>query len=385
MGKTYKASITVACLKEHTCVGCGGKFAYEFTRKVQGEAASEEQALLKAQEAANKAAENEVDLHACPNCGMVQPEMIAHERSARYWLGVAVAFVGVLVALILGLTDVITIATSAYIATGVMGLVFLWSLMATFYNPNKDLEANRMASQAKVTEKSGERWDNPEGPIGGLAFAHWLGLMFLLAAVLIAILPVALAGISGWTQNATTTPAVCGPGDSPCIYFDEKISAVNSKWKGQVIAVVTNGGELGMENPILQGETKKSDWGDTISGKSVSNSSRTMWATVNLPADAELAGKTLKLTIIVDAIYPFMVGNGFNEEEKIFKHDTELTLSSPNAGKTYKSTWWIGQILVIVLSIAGAAVLVGTCTALKNQANPTSISPLGEVDETESE
>jgi hypothetical protein len=40
---------------------------------------------------------------------------------------------------------------------------------------------------------------------------------------------------------------------------------------------------------------------------------------------------------------------------------------------------------VIVLSIAGAAVLVGTCTALKNQANPTSISPLGEVDETESE
>jgi hypothetical protein len=78
-----------------------------------------------------------------------------------------------------------------------------------------------------------------------------------------------------------------------------------------VYAVVTNGPELGLENLKLQGETKKSEWGDTISGKSVSNSSRTMWATVNLPADAELAGKTLKLTIIVEAIYPHVsLGHG---------------------------------------------------------------------------
>jgi hypothetical protein len=96
-----------------------------------------------------------------------------------------------------------------------------------------------------------------------------------------------------------------------------------------------------------------------------------------------LAGKTLKLTVVVAAIYPFRVGNGFNEEQKAFKHDIELTLSSPNSGKTYKSTFWIGQIVVIVLSIAAASVLLGTCNALRKQANPTSVAPLGEVDEAE--
>jgi hypothetical protein len=377
MGKTYKASISVSCLKEHTCVGCGSKFAYLFKREVKGEAAAEEKALLIAQAAANKAAESEVDPHACPNCGLIQPEMIAHERSTRFWVGTAFAIVGVLVALILGLTDVITIATSAYIATGVMGLVFFWSLLSCFYNPNKDLEANRMRTQAQITEKAGERWnDDPSPAIGGLMFGHWLGLMFLLASVLLAILPVALASINGWTQNTTTVPAVCGPGDAPCFYFDEKITCVNANWKGQVMAFVTNGGELGLANPILKGKTKESEWGDTISGKSVSNSTRTMWATVELPTEENLAGKTLKLTIIVAATYPFMVGNGFNDEQKVFKHDTELTLSAPMSGKTYKSAWWIGQIVVMVLSIAAAMVLLGTCNALRTQGNPTSIAPL---------
>src|SRR5690606_7642540 len=103
--------------------------------------------------------------------------------------------------------------------------------------------------------------------------------------------------------------------------------------------------------------TKDSNWGDTISGKSVSNNTNTMWAKVQLPADADLAGKTIQLSLLVDVVYPFRVDNGFNEEQRVFTHDTKLTLSSPNSGQTYVFAWWTSQAAALGLAIAGSMVL----------------------------
>src|SRR5262249_48203505 len=36
MGKTYTYTINIRCWKEHTCVGCGGIYAYELVRKIAG-------------------------------------------------------------------------------------------------------------------------------------------------------------------------------------------------------------------------------------------------------------------------------------------------------------------------------------------------------------
>ncbi len=385
MAKTYKASISVACLKEHTCVGCGGKFAYVFKREVKGEAANEAQSVLNAQQAADKATLTEVDQHPCPHCGLMQPEMIAHERSTRFWVGAAVAVVGVAVALILGLTHVITIATSAYIATGTMSLAFLWNMLACFYNPNKDLEGNRMRSKAQLTQKPQDRWEEHGQAVGGLTFGSWLGLMFLLVAVLMAIVPVMMAGINGWVQNPGCYPAVCGPGDKPCIYFNEKITSVKSYWHGSVNVKIANAGGLGIGQTPINGETKNSQWGNTISGKNVSNNTHRMWAKLLLPDDKSWVGKTLKLNLQVAATFPVKVGNGFNDERQTFHQQTELTLSAPKSGQTYKNSWWIGQVVILVLIIAATSVLVGTCNALKTQGQPTSVSPLEEEEYEEEE
>src|SRR5438105_3171170 len=86
MATTYKSTIEVRCWKEHTCVNCGGTFAYLFVRKVTGRAPTAEAATTCARAAALKAIQNEVDLHPCPACGLYQPDMVGAKRARRHWM-----------------------------------------------------------------------------------------------------------------------------------------------------------------------------------------------------------------------------------------------------------------------------------------------------------
>src|SRR5262245_34180886 len=85
MGTSYKATVQVRCWKQHTCVACGSVFGYLFERKKTGQGGTEEAASAAAHNAAVKAVAQEVNLHACPQCGTVQPEMVGAIRARAHW------------------------------------------------------------------------------------------------------------------------------------------------------------------------------------------------------------------------------------------------------------------------------------------------------------
>lgn len=381
MGKTYTAKVTLSCVKQHTCIACSSKYSYHLLREITGSGSSEQAAVNQAENLAASSVEGDVDFHPCPHCGVVQPEMTADVRSSRFWIGLVLLVIGVGVALLLGLTQVVTIATSAWIAAGV-GLAalccFAWG---AFYNPNGNLDTNRATSQAKISQQVlslDEPGASPDPMQSdgheGLAAVNLFALATAAFAVLIAASPPLMCIVGGWTQNDSCYPAVVGPGDTTCFYFDQKIQSLKGYWRGSAAAEVQNAGELALAQNTFRGETKKSNWGDSISSDSSSNSSNKMWMKLEFPDDEKLANQTLDLNLSVNATYPFAMGNVFDDKRGNYTKSAVVTLSSPGSGTLYHRLWWMGQIVVIGLFIVAGAVLLGTCRALRSRGNPVAVA-----------
>jgi hypothetical protein len=147
-------------------------------------------------------------------------------------------------------------------------------------------------------------------------------------------------------------------------------------WRGSARATVVNGAELGLAVPVADASTKDSSWGNTITGKSVSNATNKMWANVHFPDDPRWAGKTLNLDLSVQATYPYEAGGGFDNASRKYRHRADVTLSTPGAGKLYQQAWWMGQVGVVLLVVVSAAVLLGACKSLRQRANPTAVAPV---------
>jgi hypothetical protein len=373
--------MSISCLKQHTCVSCASKFSYVLARKVTGQAATEAGATANAEKAAVKAIENDADFHPCPVCGIVQPDMLADVRSGRFWFGAVAGVIGAAAALILGLTQVVTIATSAYVCAAAAGVVLLIYVWGCLYNPNRNPEANRMASEQQMSLGKlalNEKPDSFAGPVvdehGGWTAGHMAALVLTFVAVGVAAAPPLLSGLNGWAVNESCHPPVVGPGDTTCFYFDSTIVSVNGMWNGSVNATVSNAPQPGL--PALRATTKHSSWGNTISGKSVSNSTNKMWAQVHFPEDPQWSGKPLELDLAVSANFPFEYLGGFVEKRGTFSHHAAVTLSTPGAGTIYHRAWWMGQLGVLLLVIVSCAVLLGTCKSLRQRGHPTAVAAL---------
>ena len=383
MAKTYTATISVSCFKQHACVGCQSKYSYKLERNVKGQGPTELAASKNAEKAAVKAIENESDFHPCPACGIVQPEMVADVRSGFFWTGAIVGVIGMAVALILGWTLVVTIAVSAYVAAAVAGIVLLIFAVGCFYNPNRSPESNRITSEKNVslgTLSLDEKSESLVGPVVdehcGLAAGHMAALGMMLVAIGVAAAPPLMSLIFGWTANTTCYPAVVGPGDTSCFYFDDKIVSINGMWRGSARATVVNADEVGFDIPVADASTKDSSWGDTITGKSVSNSTNKMWANVHFPDDPQWTGKTLDLDLSVQVTYPYESGGGFDNASRKYRHRADVTLSTPGAGTLYHQTWWMGQVGVLVLVVVGTFLLLGSCKSLRQKAHATAVAPV---------
>src|SRR6185437_9310048 len=128
MATTYKSTIEINVWKEHTCIGCNGRFRYLFKRKKTGQGGTPEAASAAARKAVVQALEHEVDMHPCPGCGLYQPDMVGSRRSKRHWWVIAITWAALLLMMILMLTDVLPAGTAALAAAGtcaVLGLVHL--------------------------------------------------------------------------------------------------------------------------------------------------------------------------------------------------------------------------------------------------------------------
>lgn len=381
MAQSFKATADVRCRKTHTCVGCGGEFSYVLARTVTAEGASEGGAAENARVAATKAAEQSVDVHPCPHCGVVQPEMVAETQQPIFVGALCVAVCGALFGLFTGLAQGFSIHIAAQISAAAMVAAWLVATWGAAHNPNRSPESNLGDVVQRVERGKLFPGEPPPPPEGGPDIekqvkkpllrastgARQLGLGLAMAAIPIAAAPVLMATAKGWYVNETCWPSVAGPGDKTRFYFKEKITSLKGMWQGFADGAVTNAEELGVAAKIpLVCKTNSSTWGERITGKSVSNETRQMWCDVTFPRVPELAGKTVDLFLEVKATFPLAVGNAqFDDREASFMHNTSLAMAEAGAGEMYFKAFVGGQLVAILAAVMSFLAFWGGCNDLR--------------------
>lgn len=386
MAQSFKATADVRCRKTHLCVSCGGEFSYILSRTVTAEGATEGGARENARVAATKAAEKSVDVHPCPHCGVVQPEMVAETQQPIFVGALCVAVCGVLFGLFTGLAQGFSIHVAAQISAAALVGAWLVATWGAAHNPNRSPHSN-LADVVQRVERGklfpGEPPPPEEGPeidrrikkplLRASSGARQLGLGLALAAIPVAAAPVLLATAKGWYVNETCWPSVAGPGDTTRFYFKDKITSLKGMWQGFADGNVTNAEELGIVGKIpLVCKTNNSTWGNRITGKSVSNETNAMWSDVTFPRVSELAGKTVTLFLEVKATYPLAAGNAqFDDHEASFSHSTSLVMAEAGAGAMYFKAFWGGQLVAIVVSVMSFLSFWGGCNDLRAAGSKT--------------
>jgi hypothetical protein len=201
-----------------------------------------------------------------------------------------------------------------------------------------------------------------------------VSLAFVLAALVTVFTPILFSTLLGWPKNSAWAPEVVGPGDEACFYFRDKLTSCKSMWNGSASAKVANA--EGNLPAALSARTKNSNWGNTISGKSVSNSSNHMFAYITIPPQPELAGKTLTLDVATNVNFPYKEGRSFSEQSSAFAEQTTLRLASPGAGTLYAQMFWGGHSIALALIALAWWLTSAACKQLKASALPTLVIPL---------
>jgi len=419
MATTYTETIDVKVWKQHECARCGTAFRYLFTRKKTGQGETPAAATRAANRAVVKALKFEVDMQPCPGCGLYQPDMIAPRRARAHWWTFAASAAVFLLLLILitsgsssfafgddlakVLPDLLVFSTAALIAAALAGIFTLAHLVIDAINPNSNLDANLKLAHKRVRAR--KLWvvredtrQPPETQIGrGITGVHALCYLLLLTGVLAFLVPEAVRLHGGMISNPGWYPQVVGPGEEVYVYFPRSINSIKWMWRGAVQTTVENAAEAGVAAqpagpekqlraapPVqLAARAKADNWGGTIRIKSSQRNSRSrLWAYVRLPDDPSLAGKTLRLRIDMDVVYPASV-DLLNWEDKTehHTHTATLTVSAGRAAGTYVRAWWFGFLAGISLMLLSGALLAVASRAFRKKALPTRTYSREEADD----
>ena len=380
MGTTYTSTIEVRCVKEHTCLCCGGQYAYELKRKVKGSAGNKETAGIKARRAAARAMERDVDMEPCPTCGMHQPDMIAQRRAKRHKTVFWVALIGFVAIVILRVSYLLPYDTAVWLAVAACAAATGAHLIIDFANPNRDLDANRnLATQrvasGAVKHQAGQYLAGSEHLAQPpRTLLHRLTLVILLGGVVLAGEPEAMRLVRGWPLNHECYPPVIGPSDETRIYMTEKIESIKGFWRGQPRVILHEPG--GMGEITARAQTNQNDWGSTINAKSSEKrSTSTPWVSLTLPNDPALSGKKLTCEITLNIAYPEIQGDEtFLERASSMQRTIDLQLASTvGAGGSYNGSWWTGSVLAMALILFCGRCLIWAAGGLERKAKPTRV------------
>jgi hypothetical protein len=387
MATTYTATVTLHCWKQHTCVGCGSNYRYQFKRKKSGQGGTQAKAHAAVEKAVVNALANEVDMQPCPGCGLYQPDMIGARRSKQHWWLVAIAAVILLILIILAASSAVQYPTVTRIATAVCGVLLVCHFIVERGDPNRSQGANQrkaqlMAERGQIElcvtgskDPTAVEKPRPANSAAGLLLCgiYALGIVAMGAAEM-------MRTASGWPYNNECYPGVAGAGDSTRIYFVDYVRSVKGYWTGQAKVEVLNAQELGLANPQLAARSKNDSWGSSISVKSSEkNSSSQVWADVQFPKSANLADKEIQLKITVNATFPTIRGgaNNFDNAQDTFTRTAAVKLAGPEAGSKYVSTYWLGMLGGTAIVIVVGILLARSANSMRRQALPTSVTPVG--------
>lgn len=388
----YKASLKVSCWKEHTCTACEAVFRYPMHRQVSAEAATSQAAEQAAQKQAIAALTGTVDVHPCPVCGWIQPDMIAKGQKSRYFWTLALGLAGIGIGWFPGLAHGWSLSAAAWVSLAAMGAASAALVTKAMADPNAS-RARHAEDAARRLEEGVLRLTSPGRGSAGSKDAFELpksrpatflvGLAMLGGCCALLFAAAVYPGISGATVHGNWYPAVVGPGDTATYYLADSIKSVQGYWKGPASVTVTNAAALGLAPSAGQSEvklvakTKASSWGTSISGKSVSESSNRMYVEVTLPPDPTLAGKSLDLAIEVKARFPKMVGSkAFTDTDQVFAAKTAVALGAPGVGGAHASLSMAAQVGSAVVLLVVVLLFNAAANGLKSKAEATDIHPM---------
>jgi hypothetical protein len=384
MANTYTVTANVKCWKKHECVGCGCVYRYLFKRTVQGSGGSERQAHKNAEKNVVKALENEVDVRPCPTCGRVQPDMVGQVKAGRHALVAWGSLLLLALFVILGAAHALTY-TAAGLASAAVALVAAGVHVAVALpDPNADTDRNKNQAERFVDDGTLEvttrgKEDGSDPPPKPTGLAHWLGILAVGWSAVVLLAPVIAKSAARWPTNPEYVPEVVGPGDEFKMRFAESIEAVKGYWSGQPTVLVLNPEEVG--NTPVRGTGSNTTWGDTISGKSVSNRTTTPYAHIQVPNDPRLVGKSLRLRVTMNVSYPQKSGNSFENQRTTVARDIQVTLAAAGAGAHYTRTFWLGSVVGALLCVCGGFYLRSLGKELRKHANPADVESVKDDDE----
>jgi hypothetical protein len=376
----YRASVTTRAWKQHTCVGCGCAYRYLLTRTTDERGGTQAQALAAARASADRSLIAAVDPHPCPQCGILQPDMLGQAQASTHGRITGLSLLAVLAALALWWFSLASRTWLPWLgAAAGLGLAVLHWRAATRLR-NADLAANlerarkETAARTVVVDTPG-RSGGPRGVPGasGLSRPQKVALATLLLAAAAISSSEFVRVLGGEPANADWYPPVVGPGDTARIHFPKfVIYAINSDWRGTPSVRVVNAAELGLQDSRLPATSANSEWGGALTAtRSGQGAKPTLWIDVAVPARPELAGKTMDLAMTLDVSYPEAAGATYQNAQRSFKPKARLQLGPPLAGRRYRALAFGGMLGGAVAIVFAGGLL--TADQLGRQGLPTKL------------
>jgi hypothetical protein len=161
---------------------------------------------------------------------------------------------------------------------------------------------------------------------------------------------VVISLLAGWPTSPNWSPELISPGDQPMMYLPMSVGLPKSvlglcRVEGDVC--IENSAQLKLDIESIKFGSPQESW--NLDSLAVSGEPEVMvkpWIRLQLPNDAALANKVLKLKMMLFVRHPAQAGPGQVEErEHTVIHTTELHVGPPMASSTYQSIWWASVLL----------------------------------------
>jgi hypothetical protein len=381
----YTATVKARCWKQHTCCACGCIYRYKFERSGVGQSGVRDFARDGAENALRAALQRDVDLHPCPTCGLMQPDMVARTK-VPWHAGVTLALVALLpCALLPAFWQGLTFHAAGLLCAAAAGAGTLLHLAVAVYNPNWNRDANRQRVKDQIERHRVEMVErgsmtDVRPPPRNLTWKHAVTLAAVVVGAVAFLAPELVRRKADLPVNPTLTPFVVAPGDEVRFDFpkDHDIRSVDARWRAVATAKVLNADEAGAPAELHAGSSTDS-WDEDFLAREGSERARPdLYARVQLPDDDSLAGKTVRLRVALEVTYPSISGrSGFREtfqnQGAPVSREFTVHVAAAEDKQDYEAAWSTGVLVGLVGTLGGGGLLVWLARGLRRRARPTEL------------
>lgn len=318
-------------------------------RNPHGIANSEEQAIQAFEANVIQAAAG-IDSHPCPNCGVVQPEMVAAKRKKHYIWQMIIFTCMFLSTILIAYFHVIHYTTAVLIHFCGAFIIVIWHLITNIRNPNNNLAAQLKIAKQREQQPSQlklEKQGNLEGNMPPNEITHiYSGFLSALCALslLLIVTPEIVRSVQKWPLNPQWYPQIIGTNDTSTYYLQKTIRSLKGYWRGVAVANIFVKGQI--PSIDAQAITNNNSWGQTINFEGSERDTKShIYAQVTIPSQSQLQNKEVLSVIYIEYEYPkFMGGNSYMILNGEVEEKASVKLAHANAGRQYLQLFYGGNI-----------------------------------------